>query len=268
MIDIKPNIIFMHSQYLIIYLILILFSCHSNDNNQSKEIPPKPPIDKIPHEGYYYADTVKLSGLITKKQYYTRPGFGLYPATDPKITFYFLNLQDSITVYGDNHDFKQWQPSGKVKINNFQLMDLSFKIDFENYLDKQATITGTFFPANTGDHHTDLLIEVKNIQLNSEPTITSETNNNYKEQIVKLIKTSNYKNPITNNFDTWIDTKNDSLILVKLFIKNEEGHEHVVGWIKLDLINDRLLDITYNPDTPKVLFFDKKLFELIKNENK
>jgi hypothetical protein len=46
-------------------------------------------------------------------------------------------------------------------------MDLSSKINLENYYDKQATITGTFFPANTGDHHTDLLIEIKNIQLNS-----------------------------------------------------------------------------------------------------
>jgi hypothetical protein len=103
--------------------------------------------------------------------------------------------------------------------------------------------------------------------------INSLNNLGCKELLYELVKSSNFKNNIKKDtFKTyiWIDENNDSIMRLKLYIQPTNSKEIPVGWLVIDFIKNRLLDVTfdYNSDNPIELSFDKKIFFMIKSKCK
>ncbi len=105
--------------------------------------------------------TVSLSGQLEDKVFYGPPGYGENPSTDSKEHALILLLTKAIRVADGKGD-----SSGGAKSNvaEVQLVNLK-KIPLSTYFGKKVSVTGRLFPAETGHHHTDVLLEINTIEL-------------------------------------------------------------------------------------------------------
>ena len=87
-----------------------------------------------------------------------------------------------------------------------------------------------------------------------------------KDSIKKLVSLSSYKNLMNeNNVDYFINELDTEKIIIHATHLNEDNKNVTVGWIKIDLMQNRMLDITLNPDSPTVIKrFNKELLQKIK----
>jgi hypothetical protein len=82
-----------------------------------------------------------------------------------------------------------------------------------------------------------------------------------------FVKSSSYNPDVRKlKFKAWVDTFNNSMAILKITLKNTERNEDmVIGWLKLDVMNEKLFDITIDPDKPVELKCDVLLIRKIKN---
>lgn len=75
----------------------------------------------------------------------------------------------------------------------------------------------------------------------------------------KIISTSSIQNQFIDNFNLYIEKKDDSKLTIKLFDKSD-SQENAIGWIVFDASGKKLLDVTNDIDNPINLKFNISLW--------
>lgn len=80
-----------------------------------------------------------------------------------------------------------------------------------------------------------------------------------------IVLSSSFKSEGTKkeNIKVRIDREEKSKLFIQLFA-NEKDHESTLGWLRLDKANEKLEDITIDPDKPVVLEYDKTLISALR----
>jgi hypothetical protein len=108
---------------------------------------------------HYQGDPVTLSGKVTKRTFYGPPNYGENPDTDSRETQGILLLSKPICV-DENPDEYYVAKKNQLEVT---LVPLA-KTNLKNYLGKQVKVHGKLFHAETGHHHTPVLIEIIRIE--------------------------------------------------------------------------------------------------------
>lgn len=112
---------------------------------------------------HYEATPVTLSGKITLRTFYGPPNYGENPDTDSRETQAILLLSKPICVSASP------STDDAAERNQFKVTLVPPPgIDFGLYKGKKVSLSGTLFHANTGHHHTQVLMQVKNIEVGRE----------------------------------------------------------------------------------------------------
>lgn len=119
-------------------------------------------------QSVYAADTFKfepavvnLTGKLVKKEFFGPPGYGEDPKTDSKEHAAILLLTDPISVVAETGD--QFNET-RDNVKEVQLINVK-RIALSKFFQKKVKVTGKLSSAITGHHHTDVLIEIDDIQL-------------------------------------------------------------------------------------------------------
>lgn len=83
--------------------------------------------------------------------------------------------------------------------------------------------------------------------------------------IADIVLSSNFESDGTKkeNIKVRIDRQEKSKLFIQLF-SNEKDHESTIGWLRLDKANEKLEDITIDPDKPTLLTYDKTLISALR----
>lgn len=114
---------------------------------------------------YLYEPEISvISGVLIIQSYFGTPGYGDNPETDSREYSYILMLEKPIDVISKTENPEE----GDFDITKSNLKEIQLtstqNINFSNYKNKAVRLTGTFFGANTGHHHTEALIIVQKIE--------------------------------------------------------------------------------------------------------
>ena len=109
----------------------------------------------------YEPDTSVVLGIVKKELFFGPPGYGETPKKDSKENCYILYLLKPVRikpVNGSDKDFDIEQNS----IDKFQIYSNNNNVNnfFENHLSDRIMVRGKFFGAQTGHHHTPVMMEV------------------------------------------------------------------------------------------------------------
>jgi hypothetical protein len=115
------------------------------------------------HNYFFEPDTSTISGTLKVEMYYGPPDFGETPSTDSKEYVYIFYPVDTINVIQQVFDSAGFDVTAKNVIK-FQLSPLN-NLSLHPYINKKIKITGQFFGALTGHHHTDVLMAVTKAEL-------------------------------------------------------------------------------------------------------
>lgn len=111
---------------------------------------------------YQYEPVVStMYGTLSTKVYWGPPGYGEDTTVDEKENVYLLVLDKGINIQAPKKDLSDGYNGA---INNVMQLQLVNQQSLDAYLNKDVTVTGTLFGAQTGHHHTDVLLDVKNIK--------------------------------------------------------------------------------------------------------
>jgi hypothetical protein len=102
-----------------------------------------------------------IHGTLSSKVYWGPPGYGEDTTADEKENVYLLVLEKGINIQAPKKDLSDGY---NAAINNVMQLQLLNQQSLDAYLNKNVTITGTLFGAQTGHHHTDVLLDVKTIK--------------------------------------------------------------------------------------------------------
>ena len=109
-------------------------------------------------EFHYDLQKVALTGTVVLRTFYGPPNYGEDPKTDTKESQWILILDAPIDVIGDKEN------ETERGVRQITLVVLDFKANpVEPSRGKRVTVEGTLFHANTGHHHTKVLITVSSL---------------------------------------------------------------------------------------------------------
>lgn len=114
---------------------------------------------------YQYEPAVsKISGTLTEKMFYGAPNYGETPEKDEKEMVWILKLDYPVNVIAapDQPDPEMGDHTIRG-IKEIQIYTLDKKINLSKYLNKKITVQGPLMSAISGHHHTEVLMEVKQI---------------------------------------------------------------------------------------------------------
>lgn len=110
----------------------------------------------------YEPEKVTLVGRVVLKTFYGPPNYGENPKTESKESQYVLLLDSPVDVIGSLNDPGNVAERGVRKVT---LLVLDFKSHpVEPWRGRRVAVEGSLFHANTGHHHTKVLIEVASIR--------------------------------------------------------------------------------------------------------
>ena len=104
---------------------------------------------------------VELTGKLIEKDFYGQPGYGEDPKTDSKEPAVIIQLTKPIMVVAEKDDEYNETRDG---IEEMQLINIK-SIKLTPYLHQKVKLTGKLMSAQTGHHHTDVLIIVDSIDI-------------------------------------------------------------------------------------------------------
>jgi PBP1b-binding outer membrane lipoprotein LpoB len=83
--------------------------------------------------------------------------------------------------------------------------------------------------------------------------------------ITDIIQSSDFKSDLAKkeNIKVRIDREDNSRLFLQLFA-SEKDHESTIAWLRLDKANEKLEDITVDPDKPVQLSYDKSLISALR----
>ena len=104
---------------------------------------------------------VHLCGVFSHKTFFGPPNYGENPETDSKEHVTIMTLDSAITVLGKPNDDVNSDTNSNVK--EIQVVNLH-DINLKRFYHKKVIVGGSLFCANTGHHHTNVLIELESIK--------------------------------------------------------------------------------------------------------
>ena len=107
----------------------------------------------------YEPETVVLTGTVHRAQFYGPPGYGETPKIDAKEGYYLLQLDQPICVLAGNDENDEEGPF----IRSLQIIFNHIPYD-HSLPGKKVRIRGTLSHANTGHHHTKVMISADGIE--------------------------------------------------------------------------------------------------------
>ncbi len=105
----------------------------------------------------YEPATVTLNGKITRKTFAGPPNYESIKKGDAPETYWILQLAKPVCVNGE-------EPEKNVSDIQLVLSEKQYA-QYEGLLGKRVFVTGTLFHAETGHHHTDVLLKVRGIKV-------------------------------------------------------------------------------------------------------
>lgn len=83
--------------------------------------------------------------------------------------------------------------------------------------------------------------------------------------ITDIIQSSDFKSDLAEkaNIKVRIDRQDNSKLFLQLFA-SEKDHESTIAWLRLDKANEKLEDITVDPDKPVQLNYDRSLISALR----
>lgn len=115
----------------------------------------------VNQENYHFEPTESvISGTIKIETFFGPPGFGENPETDRRDNSYILNLDNPINVISKDKD----DDFNRTTYNVSKIHLTASDAKLTNYKNKFVRLTGTFFSADNGNHHTDVLMFVTKIE--------------------------------------------------------------------------------------------------------
>jgi hypothetical protein len=83
--------------------------------------------------------------------------------------------------------------------------------------------------------------------------------------ITDIIQSSDFKSDLAKkeNIKVRIDRQENSKLILQLFA-SEKDHESTIAWLRLDKANEKLEDITVDPDKPGQLNYDRALISALR----
>ena len=99
-------------------------------------------------------ECIIIPGNILLKDNYGPPGYGENPESDAIETYYFLVLDQSIQIKMEGRE---------ISVREFQLVFPPGFIRTDYSPDETYIVSGELFPAHTGHHHSEILIQVREI---------------------------------------------------------------------------------------------------------
>lgn len=137
---------------------LALAACSTNPQAEGEATETK----KENAAGYQYEPAVStIHGTLSSRVYWGPPGYGEDTTVDERENVYLLLLDKGINIQAPQKDLSGGY---NAAINNVMQLQLVNQQSLDAYLGKNVTVTGTLFGAQTGHHHTDVLLDVKSIQ--------------------------------------------------------------------------------------------------------
>lgn len=113
------------------------------------------------NEGEEHSEITKtLQGKLITELHYGSPGYGEDPENDKKVYPYILVLNKPIDLIEEGNFRKS--EYGK-SFDNVEKIQLTGDFDFSKFKGKEVEITGTLFESDNGNHFTDVLMTVSNI---------------------------------------------------------------------------------------------------------
>lgn len=147
----------MKKQMLIPALAFLMASCSGTDpkDEGSKDIP------QNATEYGYEPEVSTLHGTLSTKLYWGPPGYGEDTTVDEREPAYILTLPQGINITTPKNDLSEGY---NAAINNVLKIQVVPQRNIDAYVGKAVTVTGTLFGAQTGHHHTDVLLDLKTIR--------------------------------------------------------------------------------------------------------
>jgi len=108
---------------------------------------------------HYEGEPLTLTGKLTLQTFYGPPNYGENPETDSRETQAILLLAKPICV----NDSPSTDDAAEKNQRKVTLVP-PVGVDFGLYKGKKVTLRGTLFHANSGHHHTPVLMQVKTIE--------------------------------------------------------------------------------------------------------
>ncbi|MES2836644.1 MAG: DUF4431 domain-containing protein [Bacteroidota bacterium] len=115
---------------------------------------------------YYFEPKISsITGIIKLERFYGPPGFGENPKTDMIEDGYYLILSKAINVLSNEKVIEEGDfNTSKYNLDKVQLNPRN-GIKLSAYKNKKVKITGTFYGAHSGHHHTDAILDVNAIEV-------------------------------------------------------------------------------------------------------
>lgn len=136
---------------------LALAACSTNPQTGSDTTGTTPENAK----DYQYEPALStIHGTLSSKVYWGPPGYGEDTTVDEKEPAYILVLDKGINLKAPQKDLSDGY---NAAINNVMQIQIVPQNPLDDYLNKPVTVTGTLFGAQTGHHHTDVLMDLKTI---------------------------------------------------------------------------------------------------------
>lgn len=110
---------------------------------------------------HYMGSPVTLSGTVALQTFYGPPNYGENPKTDSRETQAILQLAKPICIVANPGD-EDAAEANQLKVT----LVPNNAVNLKQYEGKQVTVRGTLFHANTGHHHTPVLMQLNGIEKN------------------------------------------------------------------------------------------------------
>jgi uncharacterized protein DUF4431 len=120
------------------------------------------PIRAQRQQLHYEPEKVTLTGRLVYRTFYGPPNYGENPKTDSRETQPILILDSMVDVIASASD-----PTDEAErlVKRITLVIHDFKANpVRPLLGKRVRVEGTLFHANTGHHHTKVLLEVSSLR--------------------------------------------------------------------------------------------------------
>ncbi|MDR2964112.1 MAG: DUF4431 domain-containing protein [Bacteroidales bacterium] len=112
----------------------------------------------------FYPEISVISGKIKIETFFGPPGYGENPQTDAREDAYMLYLDSPINVISHVKEREEGDVDVTTyNIEKFQLASTS-NVKFSPYKNKTVRVSGIFFGAISGHHHTPVLLDVQKIE--------------------------------------------------------------------------------------------------------
>ncbi len=141
----------------LIILSLFLAACSSDNYQEGSQVDS---IDKKEQaQPYQYEPAIStLAGKLEMENFWGPPGYGEDTLTDMKENCAILILDAPIDLLADtSSEFNQ-------AVDSIGIIQLASAKNLNGYVGKRVTLKGKLFGAQTGHHHTPVLLDVTTIE--------------------------------------------------------------------------------------------------------